>query len=126
MVNSIVVYPSYIDERASVIDEFEEVLTCKTLSCYASLLVQNGLQDGSGLEHALYNSINVLNAAQVPVRNHFRKVFICTGNEIKTDWLVSKLGFKLIIMHADETNPVIARLQVSMLTNKNENDGNFY
>jgi len=41
--------------------------------------------------------------------------------ELKSDWLVSDLGMRLIIMNADVSNPVTARLQVELL--KDENRG---
>jgi hypothetical protein len=128
MVNSLVVYTSYYDNHSSFMDELEEKLVERTLTHYASQLLENCLHDESDLETALQKAVIAMNTVQPPASNHFRKIFISRGAEVVTDWLVSDLGLRLIILNADVSNPVVARLQVEILSARsiNENHGNIH
>jgi hypothetical protein len=116
MVQSIILYPSYYDTHSSVMDELEEKLIQLELTHYASWLLENGLHDMDELECALQKAITALNAAHLPANHHFKKIFICCSGELQEDWLVSDLGLRLIIMNADVSNPVVARLQIEVLS----------
>jgi hypothetical protein len=122
MVESIIVYPSYFDNHSAALDDFEETLIRKTLTHYASQLLVNGLHDEMELEAALHKAITALQAVHLPAENHFRKIFISYGGELRTDWLVSDLGIRLIMMNADVSNPVVARLQIEILSARTKPD----
>jgi hypothetical protein len=128
MVTSLIIYPSYFDIHSSVMDEFEERLVEQTLTHYASQLLEICLYDESELETALQKAVTAMNTVQPPASNHFRKIFISRGAEVKTDWLVSDLGLRLIILNADVTNPIVARLQIEILSaiSINGNHGNIH
>lgn len=118
MLNSLIIYPSYFDTHSTLMDEIEDRMVERELHHYASCLLEKGLQDEEDLELALKKAVIAMNAAHLSATRHFKKVFICVGGEIKRDWLVSDLGLKLIMMNADVSNPVVARLQIEILTSR--------
>jgi hypothetical protein len=118
MLKSLIVYPSYFETHSSLLDEIEDRLSEKELTHYASWLLEKGLHDETELEEALTKAITALRAANLPATRHFKKIFICCSGELKRDWLVSDLGLRLIMMNADVSNPVVARLQIEILTSK--------
>lgn len=118
MINSLALYPAYYDIHPRWFEDIEERLAEKELVHYASKLLEQGLQDERELEKALRKAIIALNAAHLPATRHFRKVFVSVGHDIKNDWLVSNLGLRLIMMNADVSNPVVARLQIEILSGK--------
>jgi hypothetical protein len=99
-------------------DEIEDRMIDRELTHYASCLLEKGLHDEAELQFALKKAVTALSTAHLPATHHFKKVFICVGSELKSDWLVSDLGLKLILMNADVSNPVVARLQIEVLTSK--------
>lgn len=121
MVQSLALYPAYFYYNSSVMDEFEESLIERTLTHYASQLLKSCVEDESELEAAIQKALTALNTVHLPASHHFKKIFISLGPEVKTDWLVSDLGFRLIILNADVSNPVVARLQVEMLSSRSLN-----
>jgi hypothetical protein len=72
-------------------------------------------EDEDDLCQAVYKAIDALAAAGMPVHRHFRCIYICEEGQLKRDFLVTDLGFRLIIVQADAANPVAARLQVETL-----------
>lgn len=123
MVKTLILYPSWFDTHSSVMDEIEDRLTERELHHYASCLLEKGLNDETELESALQKAVTALSAAHLPATKHFKKVYICVSGELKRDWLVSDLALRLIMMNADVSNPVVARLQIQVLTSKNDDDG---
>jgi hypothetical protein len=99
-----------------MLDEIEDRFNSRQLTHYASQLLGKCLQDEADLDKALKKAITTLTAARLPSYKHFKKVYICSG-EIRKDWLVSELGLRLILLNADVSNPVVARMQVKILAN---------
>ena len=118
MVNSLIPYPDYFDTHVSFIEEIENRSSGALLREYASHLLKAGLNDEMELEEALQRAVRALVAARIPAVSHIREVFICAGEEIKRDWLVSELGMRLIILNADVSNPEVTKLQVHMLSRR--------
>jgi hypothetical protein len=116
METTLIVYPSYYD-RHSILDEIEEQLNEQCLVHYASFLLEKGLPDEDELEVAVQKAIITVTAARLPAHCHFRKIFVWDDHEMKTDWLVSDLGLRLILMNANVSNPLVARWQVEILSN---------
>jgi hypothetical protein len=118
MAREILLYPVYNDMQAHWVEDAAERMAEKELVNYASQLLGHGIDDEMELETAMHKAITALSAAHMPASHHFKKVFICVGHDIKYDWLVSNLGLRLIVMNADVSNPVVARLQIDMLSRK--------
>ena len=118
MLNTLIRYPTYFDTHTTFMEEVEDRLSSMNLREYASQLLEKCLHDETELEEALQKAVTALVAARIPPIKHFKKVFICSGLEIKRDWLVSDLALRLIILNADVSNPAVARLQIEILSNR--------
>ncbi|MEO8406507.1 MAG: hypothetical protein ABI480_17985 [Chitinophagaceae bacterium] len=116
METTLIIYPSYHD-RHPLLEEIEEQLNEQNLVYYASCLLEKGLPDEDELEAALQKAIMAVLAAGLFAHCHFRKIFVWDDHEMKTDWLVSDLGLRLILMNANVSNPLVARWQVEIISN---------
>ena len=116
MATNLVLYSTQPDYYAELMDEVEERLAERALHHYASELLAKAIRDQDELEQALQKAMTALCAAHLPCRQHMKKVFISYGHDIKNDWLLSDLAMRLILMNADTSNPVVARLQVELLS----------
>lgn len=96
----------------------ESRLADNELVYYASSLMDLGLEEWTKVESALLRAMDALQAAHLSCRRHFKKIFISQQGELQTDWLVSPLGMRMVIMHTDTGNPVLARLKVQLLSSK--------
>ena len=114
MLNSVIVYA---DADSSLFKHLEDRFVTRDLTHYASELLNQGLHDESELDNALHKAITAALIARLPVIRHFREVYVSEKGNIKKDWMVSDLGYRLIIFNADVSNPVIAKLQVEVLSN---------
>lgn len=111
---NLIIYPS-ANTSGDYQDSIEEKLEALDFTHYASQLMGKGFEDEKDLSHAIYKAIEALAVAGMPVHRHFRCIYICEDGQLKLDFLVTDLGFRLIIVHADAANPVAARLQVETL-----------
>jgi hypothetical protein len=114
MALSIVPY-SYFDSHGDELYEMEDRIICGSLTHYASSLLEKCFHNKIELEHALQKTLAALRAANQPISKHFRTVFVC-GSELRSDWMISDLGLRLLLINADVTNPMVARLQVELLS----------
>jgi len=48
----------------------------------------------------------------IPIKNHFRRVFLYSNTGLETDWLLSDLGAYLLLMNAGHRNYYTARAQL--------------
>ena len=106
---------SYFDFNGDELHEVEDRIICGSLTHYASSLLQKCFHDKVELEWSLQKTLAALRAANQPISKHFRTVFVC-GNELRLDWMISDLGLRLLLINADVTNPIVASLQVQLLS----------
>jgi hypothetical protein len=118
MAKNIVVYSSRFDNHSHLFDEIEERFADKAMHHYASELLEKCLKDEQELETAMQRTMIALCGAHLSCREHVKKVFVSYGDSIRNDWLVSDLAFRLIIMNADVSNPIVARLQVEIVKDR--------
>ena len=111
---NLVIYPS-VSSSASYWTSIEERLEALEFTHYASQLKGKVFENENDLFTAIYKAIDALAVTGVPVHRHFRCIYICGEAQLKQDFLVTDLGFRLIIVHADAANPLAARLQVETL-----------
>src|SRR3954464_10438172 len=106
---------SYFDEHADELEEMEDRIICGGLTHYASRLLEKCFQDNTELDRSLQKAFRALRTANLPVSKHFRTVFVC-GNELTSDWMISDLGLRLLLINADVTNPIVAKLQLQLVS----------
>ena len=114
MVLSIVPY-SYFDSHADELFEMEDRIICGSLTHYACSLIEKCFHDRIELQQSLQKTFAALRAANQPVTRHFRTVFVC-GSELRSDWMISDLGLRLLLINADVTNPLVAKLQFQLVS----------
>ncbi len=93
----------------------EEKLEALEFCHYASQLLGKVFEEEAALFRAVYKAIDALSIAGMPVYRHFRCIYICGDGQLKRDFLVTDLGFRMIIVQADTNHPAAARLQVETL-----------
>ena len=116
MLPDLILYPSYVDAYANVLDDVREILLSRHLIHYACSLQERCMLDDNQLENAVQRALRVCIAAGISPTEHFRKIFVYAGSDIRQDWLVSDLGLQLIMLNADISNPIIARMQIELLS----------
>lgn len=116
MQTALVVYSPPSEQQNHLFEELEERWSTRVLVHYASSLLERGLCREIELAQALQKAIHALNLASMPAYRHFRKVFVAMGNQLRTDWLVSDLGMRLLLLSSDTDNPVLAKMQIEILT----------
>ena len=108
-------YPASRYDYFSFLADLDDDMVSAHLIHYASRLLGNGLYDEAGLEQALHKALIACRSAGLPVSRNFKTIFVCSGSGISMDWLVSDLGLQLILLNADVSNPLVAKLQVQVL-----------
>jgi hypothetical protein len=116
MLSDVILYPSYADTYARILDDGKELFITHDLTHYASMLIENCVSDEIALGRAVQKAMTVCITAGITPTEHFRTIFIYSDHMLIRDWLVSDLGLQLIILNADVTNPVVARLQLELLS----------
>jgi hypothetical protein len=109
-------YPVSRNDYSGFLVDLDEGIIAAHLVHYASRLLGNGLYNEMELEHALHKAVVACKAAGLPVMQNFKTIFVCSGSGISMDWLVSDLGLQLILLNADVSNPLVAKLQVQVLS----------
>jgi hypothetical protein len=104
------------DEPDMFSNEIEDALLVHTLTHYAGRLIGKAMKNAEDLETALAKSITAVAAAHLPAAHHFRRVYVSDVTGIRTDWLVSDLGLRMLILNADVSNPLVAQLLVNLLS----------
>lgn len=118
MLPDVIIYPAYTDPYSSVMDEVREILISRQLVHYASSLRERCLLEEAAIEKAVQKALVVCVSAGISPAEHFKHVFLYEGDALKKDWLVSDLGLQLILLNADISNPVVARLQVELVAHR--------
>ncbi len=101
----------YYEADDYLFDKFEEDITNATLTYSMEQLILTGLTSEEDMLKALQKSIQVCALTGAKINQHFKKIFVFdskTGS-IHTNWLMSKKGFNLMIIHSPLLNERIAR-----------------
>jgi hypothetical protein len=114
--NSIIPHFFTNDDYESVMDAVADRIICSHLTHYTSSLLAKDLFEEDELELALHKAMETCKAAGMPLNNHFRMIYISSGGYLRRDWLVSDLGFHLVILNKETTSPLAARLKIEVLT----------
>ncbi|GIV34293.1 MAG: hypothetical protein KatS3mg031_1828 [Chitinophagales bacterium] len=99
-------------------EDFLDSIIEQQLRYFASQLRFMGIHDPATIEHSVSRAMMVCKAAQIPLRENFKSVYICTENSIKRDWRLSELAMKLVIINSDITKPMVAETQVWLVKNR--------
>ena len=98
------------DQSPFVIAEFEEVMRRSELTYSMRHLTLAGVTTEENFDQMLNRSLQVCKLAGIRISDHFRQIFVFdpeTGSTY-SDWLMSKEGFKLMLMQNPGLNERLA------------------
>ncbi len=116
MLQSAVIYNSANPYPVSFWQDIEDLFFRRQCTHYVSQVLQPRIIAADDLEQAVTRAFKACALAGLPVHRHFQSIYVC-ADEIQKDWLVSDLAFQLIVLNASAANPIIARMQVELLSN---------
>jgi hypothetical protein len=98
-------------QRAYVIAEFEKALHDSMLRYSMRHLIQAGVTSQDMFNEALAKSMEICHLAGINIGYHFKQIYVfdMEAGTMDTDWLISKKGFKLILMQYPQINDQLAR-----------------
>jgi len=114
MLNPLVTY-EYSSFRAlqEFIDSFQE-RNCKY---YASEVFKDeNFDEEETIYKAIDRAIKACISINLSVGQHFKTVYKSVNDDIYIDWKMSAFGCYLALINGDPTNPMIARLQMEIIS----------
>lgn len=105
----------YEKRSSDAIDDFSKAVTDTELRYYASSLMELGIGSIDEIHGAIGRAMQICNALHVPVRSHFKVIYLYKNGTLITDWRLSEMARKLVLLNADPTNPVVAKIQLRLL-----------
>ncbi len=104
-------------ESSSEMEEFVEACILDSLQYRVSEFLDIGIEDGDELAEAINRAIRACKNSGLSVEENFRSIYIVGDEGILKDWMLSVLARRLILLNANPSNPIVARLQIKLLKN---------
>lgn len=93
-------------------EHFAEGFEIHTPHLASVLIDQHAYDSAAGLEAAVLRAFQVCLQLGIPITRHFRRIHVYGADgAIEDDWALSDLGFYLLLLNGDATNPGVARAQ---------------
>jgi hypothetical protein len=105
----------YRQERSQGLDDFVDAFTHRNLRYYASELQTLGLEMPGDIYVAVGRALKACQTLHIAANQHIKTVYLFRDGTIYSDWLLSPLGLKLVLLNADPTNAVVAKIQMRLL-----------
>lgn len=105
--------------RHEAIDRFLEYLMDRQLKYLSSDLVRDGLIDFAEMNEAVNRAMGICKTGGMSLRIHFKAVYTSQGAYVFRDWRLSSFARKLVLLNADPSNPVTARMQLRLIGHSN-------
>lgn len=105
----------------SIYDPYEEVFEyipfyqAPLRHLASELLPEFGIRSEEELEQNLEKAFEVCLAMHIPIKEHFKKVFLYTDGQLYTDWLLSDMGSYLLLINGNTRNYYVARAQMYII-----------
>ena len=96
-------------------EQLEESVFNSGLNHLASELFMYGLNNSDTLDSAIRRAMMICRSVNIPVRRNFRPVYSFKNGEMISDWRLTDLARKLVLLNGDPENPFVARLQVELI-----------
>lgn len=101
--------------RNEVLQRLQESIMDRELHYFASELTELGVMENDDMLQAINRAMQICRTNGIPVRAHFKSIYLSRGGQLFADWRLSDLGRKLVLLNGNPLNPVIARLQLEIL-----------
>jgi len=112
---NVVIFQTQNEEQESLAD-FRDLYFNSQMKYFASDLLHEGLSP-TAIRDAVQKAIRVCTISDLEVRAHFQPVFTEMEGTIIRDCKLSKLGYGLVMLNAEETIPIIAQWQLKVIRN---------
>ncbi|HET7818519.1 MAG TPA: hypothetical protein VFL70_04385 [Bacteroidia bacterium] len=103
--------------NSSELEEFVEACILDSLQYRGSEFWDLGMDEGGELAEAINRAIRACKNSGLSVEENFRSIYIVGEHGILKDWMLSVLARRLILLNANPSNPIVARLQIKLLKN---------
>ena len=105
--------------RNTVLDQiFEEIRSIDCRIRCRDLMVSLGYNNYDRFDSAIESAKKTCYSLNIPVRYHFKTVFIDDGSAVHQEYLLSPYACYLTTMNADDSLPAVARIQLYLLKRK--------
>ncbi len=103
--------------RHNIFDEVEDAVINSMLHFKATSLHEAGFESFDELYRAVERAMRTCRNAGIPVREHFKSVYISDENEhlVIQDWMLSKFAYLLVMLNGMPDNPLVGQLQVRLI-----------
>ena len=82
----------------------------------ASDLLSNGFSDMRQINEAIDRAIQIcLSSSTFSIKKNFKPVYISDNGNMLCDWKLSPIARKLVIVNADASIPIVAKIQFELL-----------
>jgi hypothetical protein len=95
----------------------EEIITCHCQVYSQDLMKALEYDDRELFQQALFAAKKACTALDIPVRHHFKSVFISREDAIVREYKLSSLACYFVTMNADPSHPTVARAQYYFIRN---------
>lgn len=105
----------YTDRRFEPLDRFLDSMVGINLSHRSSEVgALLGIADAGEMEYAVERAMRVCRTGHIPAELNFRRIFTCRDHDVVSEWLLSDLAMRLVILNADPVHPMVAQAQLHL------------
>ena len=106
-----------IQTRTSpVIEEFLEKMNSLNLLYYASYAADEmEFESEEELHESVKRAMKLCMSAGIPIKGNFQRIYKCSVGEIRYDWKLSELAYKLVCLSGSADNPCVARTTIKLI-----------
>ncbi len=80
----------------------------------ASNLLSCGFEDMLKVKQAIDRTIALLESIAFPRRPHISAIYFSDNGQLVCDWKLSALGWELVLINGEPTNPFVAEAQLKL------------
>jgi len=84
----------------------------------SELFDEFGIRDEEELDNNLKKAFEVCCTLHIPIKEHFKKVYLYAQGQIHTDWLLSDMASYLLLLNGNTRNHVVAKAQMYLVNKK--------
>ena len=124
MINSILDTRFFAETDFS--EPLQDAMNDSNLIFNANSLLDAGFRSGEEIEIAVERAKSVCMNSGVVISQHFKSIYVSDEGHhtVQRDWRLSRLAYTLSILNGSSDNPLVARLQMTILNAYFEKDKN--
>lgn len=98
------------------LDAFRNAIEDMRFLFKASKLYDTGMANSEEVIRAVEHAMKVCIISEIPVQQHFKAIYVANNQQkIMKDWMLSRLGFALVMLNGDPENPTVGKLQIELV-----------